>query len=231
MKKMTDEMRGNQSAIITQIDDVKKQVAVTNESFGKDTYAEMVCKDLDSTTLVLPMKQAIKEIEQDGERAKNVVVHGLDINPAIPHEQQAEKLKTTAKYCVEEIESSIKSVSDYKFGIVNSKILGKVGESSKAPPILLTMNGTNEARLLVRYANHLSKVKGLRKVFVTPDLSKDDRDKRRKLNEDLTKKIEEFPEEHWVIRQGTITSRGKFTPRKRLDDEDEGKEFDKSFDF
>ena len=130
---------------------------------------------------------------------------------------------------MEQIASKIES--DAEFKIVSSKILGKVNESGKAPPILITVNCSKEAHLLVRHASRLSRVKGLRRVFVTPDLSKDDRDKQRKMNENLAKKIKEFPEEHWVIRQGVITSTGKFTPRKRLDDEDEGKELDRSFDY
>ncbi len=117
-------------------------------------------------------------------------------------------------------------VTDGDGDIVNFKIMGKVGNSGRAPPVLVTMKCSDEARLVVKHAGRLSKVKELRRVYVTPDLSKEERDKRIKLKDEIKEKIKEFPEQHWVIRQGTVSSIGKHTPREKLDSEDEGKEAD-----
>ena len=137
------------------------------------------------------MKQALKQIEKEDERANNVVVHGLDIDPSVPNEEQDKNLKMYAEACVNEIVKS-----DVEFCIVSQKILGKVGESGRAPPILIKLRSSIEAQYVIKNGSRLSKVKDFRRVFVTPDLSKDDRDKRRRAYEDLKKKITEFPEEH-----------------------------------
>ena len=225
MKKMAEEMRDNQSEIITEIDEMKKKVVTNNNNpADKKTFADIVGDN--KTAFVLPMKQALKQIEEEDSRARKVVVHGLDIDHSIPHEQQEEKLQACAVNCLAEILSDEPDcdIVDLKFNF-----MGKIGNSGRAPPVLVTMKDSNEAHLVVKNAWRLSRVKELRRVYITPDLSKEDREKRKQLKEDLKKKIVEFPEQHWVIRQGAVSSKGKHTPSERLDSEDEGKEMDRSF--
>ena len=50
--------------------------------------------------------------------------------------------------------------------------------------------------------SYLSKVKDIRRVYVTPDLNEEERDKRRKLKEDFIAKIKE---QRWVIRHGAVS--------------------------
>ena len=107
--------------------------------------------------------------------------------------------------------------------------MGKVGKWGRAPPVLVTMKHPKDAVLVLKYASRLSKVRGLRRVYVTPDLCKEERDKRRKLKDNLKKKIVEFPDQHWVIRRGAVSSSGKHNPRQILDDDDEERELDRSF--
>ena len=105
--------------------------------------------------------------------------------------------------------------------------MGKVGASRKAPPVLMTMESSDKAQYLIRNCSRLSKVTNLRRVFVTPDLSKQAREERRKMIVDLKKKITDFPDQRWVIRSGTITSVGRFVPGRDKDD----KNLDRSFRY
>jgi predicted translin family RNA/ssDNA-binding protein len=53
---------------------------------------------------------------------------------------------------------------------------------------------------------------------VTTELSEDSRDERRKAIEELKKKIKDFPELRWVIRQGAVTLIERFTARSSAED-------------
>ena len=115
-------------------------------------------------------------------------------------------------------------------GVVRWRTLGKLGESGKAPPIMVTMETAKDAAFVVKSASHLSKIHGFRNVYICPDMSKEDREKRKVLSECLKKKIKDFPEHKWVIRQGVVTSIGRYNPPK-LSESDDGKEMDRSFDY
>ena len=52
-------------------------------------------------------------------------------------------------------------------------------------------------------------------IYITPDPSKDERLKRRGLQDMLKEKIEKFPDLYWVIRQWRVTCKGKHSPRKQ----------------
>ena len=218
MKKMREEVLGNQNSIMSRIDEVQEKVA------DPRSFSEVLGKNLNSASFVLPMKQAMKEIEKDEERGKSLVFHGLDIEPGVPREKQIEQIKDVAEWAVTEI-LDLEPNDRKKVDVVNMKILGRVGNSGKAPPVLMTMRSASEAQYLIKNANRLSKVDHLRRVFVTEDLSKDAREKRRKVIEDLKKKIKDFPEQRWVIRQGAVTSVGKFTASQSTEEKKLGKSF------
>ena len=73
-------MDRNKSEIMKEIGDTVK------ENVGLDKSTQRSFADILGTNkeaLVLPMKQAIKEIEKEDDRKKNVVITGLDLNPAV----------------------------------------------------------------------------------------------------------------------------------------------------
>ena len=220
MKKMREEVRGNQNCIMSRIDEVREKVV------DRRSFSEVLGKDLSTTSFVLPMKQAMKEIEKEDERGKNLVFHGLDIDPKIPQEEQGERIKRCATSCISEMVSS-SDVGAIVDDIVSVKILGKVGDSGKAPPVLMTMKCSSEAQRLIRNSYRLRRVIGLRRVFVTPDLSKEAREERKKTFEDLKRKITDFPEQRWIIKGDTVTSVGKFVPKGNIEDN----KLDRSFNY
>ena len=210
---------------------IKDQSGKEPQTRGEKTLADIVGDN--EKAFVLPMRHAIKQIEEEDKRVNNVIFHGIDLDPTVPHEQQEHKVKVCAEDCIGEILGGSEENSDIfkNFDIEKqATILGKVGKSGRAPPVLVTMKHPKDAALVLKYASRLNKIVGLRRVYVTPDLCKEERDKRRKLKDNLKKKIVEFPDQHWVIRRGAVFSSGKHTPRQILDDDDEEeKELDRSF--
>ena len=139
---------------------------------------------------MLPMKQAIKQIEEEDDRKKNVVITGLDLNPAVTDtKQQEEQLKKFAKESINE--ASKGETGDVKEIVIMGKISGNSG---KAPPVLVTLKDSKDARLALEGANRLRKVHGLRNVYIAPDVDKEERKRRKELAGELKRKITEFPE-------------------------------------
>ena len=56
-EKVREEVRGNQNCIMSRIDEVREKVV------DRRSFSEVLGKDLSTTSFVLPMKQAMKEIE------------------------------------------------------------------------------------------------------------------------------------------------------------------------
>ena len=229
MKRLTDEMSSNKTKMRKEISSVKKEIdeeaAIVKPAI---TFADIVGDN--NSGLVLPMKQAIKQIEQEDERKNNVVICGLDLNPDITDlKKQEEQVK---HFATESIVESHTTMEDEDVSRLKITIMGKIkSNSGKAPPVLVTMKSPEDARLVLKGSSILRKTANLRNVYIAPDMNKKEREQRKKLVNEFRKKIEEFPEKHWVIRRGVITSIGKYTPRKRLDSEDPGSEFDKSFQY
>ena len=106
--------------------------------------------------------------------------------------------------------------------------------SGKTPPVLVKMKNAIDARNALKHATKLSRIiPGFARVYLTPDLSKEDRLKRVERQNLINQKIKDFPDKHWVIRQGRVTSKGKYRSKKDEFDDDEIEELDaqKSYDY
>ena len=231
VNQLKAEINKNQTEIMTKISETVKDniVSPRRDIEQKSTFADIVGKN--KNALVIPMKQAIKQIEKEDERKGNIVIKGLDLNPDITDvKQQEDQLKEKAMESVYETSNFV----NHEDGLFKEiRLMGKIVENEgRAPPVLITMGSAELARKVLDGASQLSKMANLRRVYICPDLNKEDREVRKKLVADLKKKIEEFPGQYWVIRSGAVTSKGKYSgPRKRLDSEDEGKEMDRSYRY
>ena len=230
LKKITEEMKGNHEKVMNEMEEVKKNFTDCAKSslLTDKTFAEIVGDS--KVALVKPMREAMKEVKKEDERTKNVIIRGLDIDFSVAPEMQEEKVKSNARDCLSKIRSVNDSEKSLDEVVIGMKMLGKIGTSGKAPPVLVNMVSSFEAEQVLKFTSRLSKVHLLRKVYVTPDMTLEEREKQKKLVEALKRKIEEFPEEHWVIRNGLITSKGKFSPPD-IDSSDEGQDLEKSFQY
>ena len=238
MQKTTDEMRGNQNEIIAVIEEVKKEVA-TNA--GNMTFADILDNNKSESFMVSPIKKAMRQLKKDDMRARNVVVHGLDINPStkLSLKDRHSDLKMQAYNVLNTFQENKFSdemttdelvvawdQSDKKRtrAMEDMVILGKVDESGKAPPVLVKLSSEEEVSHIMKCAKQLAKIRELRKVFISVDLGEEQRENRRALILKLKEKIRDFPSEHWIIRDGVVTSKGKYTPSQSkhvIDSEEE----------
>ena len=177
------------------------------------TYASVVG---DTNALVYPIKRAMIQLKEDDLRARNVVIHGLDIDPNAAHTlmERRHAIKMQANDIL--TESTIGTPYKVSADTESIIILGKVADSGKAPPVLVKLKNEKEAKHVLRYAMKLAKVPAFRKVFVSADLGVDEVEKRRNLVQRLKDKIRDFPGEHWIIREGTVTSNGTHVPSQLL---------------
>ena len=155
-----------------------------NESNSGDskTFADVVGGMKEG--LIVPMKQAMKEIEMEDEKTKNIVIHGsLEITSSQPKERLRDTILEAASDVIIQTGNSEENVETYI-------VLGKIDESGRAPPVLVRMKSRSYARNTLKRASCLRKVRGFSRVYITPDLGKDERLKRRGLQDTLKEKIE-----------------------------------------
>ncbi len=187
------------------------------------TYASIVG---DGKSLVNPIKRAMTQLKEDDQRARNVIVHGLDIDPS--KTQSLRERRTNVKMQVRSVLMETTSAEpDDIPGVEDMIILGKVNDSGKAPPVLVKLKDDKEVSHVLKGAKNLAKFQALKKVFISRDLGVEEQEARRAVMLKLKDKIKDFPEEHWVVRNGMITSKGKYTPLQCV--LDEGSAF-KSYD-
>ena len=115
--------------------------------------------------------------------------------------------------------------------VEDMEILGKVDESGKAPPVLVKLKNEGEVSHVLKCAKHLVKIREFRKVFISVDLGEEQRENRRALILKLKDKIRDFPSEHWVVRDGVVTSKGKHTPSKHVVSEEDTELNLKSYEY
>ncbi len=170
------------------------------------TYAGVVG---DEKSLIYPIKKAMRQLKEDDVRSKNIVVHGLDINPS--NTLSIKDRRQSVKMQVQDILHETTSGTAFEVSVDTEsvQVLGKVTNSGKAPPVLVKLKSEKESMHVLRNANKLSKVRCFRAVFITADLGEDELKNRRELVTKLKEKITKFPEEHWIIRDGKVTSNGK----------------------
>ena len=217
----------SQSELKKEITDLRSQIQFQQSADeDKKSYAGVVS---DSQSLVEPIRKALRQVKTEDFRMKNVIVNGLDIKPNIPKEGLIEHVKGMASDVVLEIAG--KDLNDKPEELI---VLGKVNTSGRAPPVLVKMKNEKQAKLVLSRAHKLSSMYQLRRVYITPDMDKQAREKRRELKDLLKKKITEFPLQHWVIKSGTVTSIGKHSQidKSQLNAElQKDKSLDKSFNF
>ena len=147
------------------------------------TFAEIVG---DTASLVQPIKKAMKQIQVDVSRDQNVVIYGLDIDPAKPQDTDALKKQTIS--IMEEIEPVDRADLEYNVPEMNQiTVLGKLSTAilGKAPPLLVRMKCEKEAKAVLVAAKKLSQIRELRNVYIAADLNAEMRVKRKQLREKL----------------------------------------------
>ena len=134
------------------------------------------------------------------DRSKNLIVFGLSEDSSVNDDENLEEM-IEFMGC-----ENGKPLNPIKYE--NATRLGTFS-SEKTRPIKLTLGSRDDRTLLLQQAGSLRWNDKFSSVFVSPDLSHEDQEKRKVLVRQLTDKIKEDPDLHHYIRRGTVVSKKK----------------------
>ena len=151
------------------------------------TYSDAVKKDAGETLTIRNIKTVVKDIVKNGseEREKNLIVFGV---PEDADENLNEK--------VGKIFSTINVKPRF-----NAAHFGRI-EGKR--PVRVTVDKTETVFEVLKVAKNLKQDQNFNNVFIGLDKSPEERAERRKLVQELKKKIADYPNKKFFIRRGEI---------------------------
>ena len=212
LKDVSGKVTESQSALQEEIASVMTSVDNVKEKIVAPSFAEVISN---TTALVAPVKKAIKELNQEREKSSSIILSGIDVGEGFSDDK---KLRTTdiafsaIKYVAEK-----RGIESLEKENVKFDLLGTFNDS-KAPLVRVELGSEKLAQTLVRYApslNGLAVYDDRKAIYIRKDLTFEERGRRRTLLETLRGKIREFPDQHWVIRDGMVTSVGKRRAKRK----------------
>ena len=213
LKDVSGKVAESQSALQEEIASVKTSVENVKEKIVAPSFAEVIG---DTTALVAPVKEAIKELNQEREKSSSIILSGIDVYEGFSADQKKKRTRDIAFSAIEYVaeKRGIKSLEqeNLKFDLLGTF------KDSKAPLVRVDLGSEKLAQTLVRHApflNGLDLYDNRNGVYIRKDLTVEERGRRRTLLETLREKIREFPNQHWVIRDGMVTSVGKRRAKRK----------------
>ena len=138
-------------------------------------------------------KEVIRSVAQEEDRRNNVIIFGVQ-----------EREKDNLRNCVKEVFDEMRVRPDIR------KICSVVKKSSESSsrPINVRVSSASTASLILGQARLLrnSEVQRLRSVFVKPDRTKEEREERRSLVQDMKQRRTSEPNKRHYIRGGAVHS-------------------------
>ena len=198
--ELKTELLGTQSKMIRLQEEQLKcnaeqlqSLQTTVQSTVKDTmqseiksYSSVLTAGPTPAAVISPdaLKKVVQAVVEEEDRSRNVILFGLS-------EENAENLSG-------EVGDLFGSV-DEKPTFVASRIGKKI--AGKARPVKVTLSGNVAAQQILYKAKRLRSVEKFKSVFVSPDMSPDERARHRQLILDLKRTIAEQPAKKHFIRQ------------------------------
>ncbi len=195
--------------------ELKNEISQINEKLEKQdtrSYASVV---ENNKAFVLPMKEAMRELEKEQQVSCNVVVHGIDIEP--PYLEDKKDWSGHVKLQAIDALNLAAGENITKEGLLsqdNMTILGKEAIKGKSPPILVKLKNEDIKMTVLKNSYRLKNEVSMRGVFIARDLSAEERKSRKEMRQKLKAKIKEFPKLHWKIANGKIVSGGDHCARE-----------------
>ena len=161
----------------------------------------------------------MKQLNEDKLGQCNVIIRGICVDPLQPNH---ENCKNQAKAVLDKITPRGMKTPDPEKMVILGKL---VSGEKKAPLILATMDSVENVKIvLTQCAKNLKNFPDLKNIYVTADLTEEEREHRKSLLEKLRSKIREDPSQHWVIRSGTILATEKHIQNSRRKNSSESSE-------
>ena len=171
-------------------DSVKEQFKSYSDAVQENV---MVCKPESESMSPGTLKEVIRSVAQEEDRRNNVIIFGVE-------EQEKDNLRE----CVKDVFDEMRVRPDIR----EICRVGKKSSDSSSRPIKVRVSSPSTASLILGQARLLrnSEEQRLRSVFVKPDLTKEERDRRRLLVQDMKQRRTSDPNKRHYIRGGAVHS-------------------------
>ena len=193
---------------------MKTSVENVKDKIVAPSFAEVIGN---TTALVAPVKKAIKELNQEREKSSSIILSGIDFITEGFSDDEKKKKTTDIAFSAIEYVAGKRGIESLEKENLKFDLLGTF-KDSKAPLVRVDLGSEKLAQTLVRHApflNGLDLYDNRNGVYIRKDLTVEERGRRRTLLETLREKIREFPNQHWVIRDGKVTSVGKRRAKRK----------------
>jgi hypothetical protein len=182
LKCNTEQLQSLQTA-------VKSTVQNTMQSEMKSYSSVLAEKPQHAIISPEALKKVVQAVVEEEDRSKNVMLFGLE-----------EDKNETISEKVEEVFVSV--------GEKPSFVASRIGKKSngKARPVKVTLTGNSSVSQILFKAKRLRTVEAHKSVFISPDMSPDERARHKQLVMDLKSKISNQPDKRHFIRQGHIVT-------------------------
>ena len=186
LEKKSVELEAVTTAVTTTVKE-----SVKSECIG---YAEAVKKSYNPVLSSQTLTEVIKEVVQEEDRSRNLIVFGLDEDK---EEQLSEKICDLFETMGEKPRTEA-----YRIGKLSA-------EKTSPRPVKVTMTSSSSVHQLLDKAKRLKTSSKYQKVFLSPDRSLSERASHRDLVKELKNRIADDPQKHHYIRNATVFSVGK----------------------
>ena len=178
LKTKTEQIDQFQALVNTKLKDTIKT--------EMQTYSEVVKKNTGESLSIRTIKSAVKDIVKNAsvDREKNLIMFGVQ-------EESGENLKNKVSKIFEAIDVKPRFVAE------------RFGKSSEKRPVRVTVDKAETAFEVLKSAKKL-KESQFDTVYITLDKSPEERAERKKLVEQMKKKIAENPQKKYFIRRGEL---------------------------
>ena len=152
------------------------------------SYSSVVQESCSAALAPQKIVSAVKQVNQDADRSRNIIVFGVE-----------EDLNETPEQKITTILDKI----DEKPQISGCVRIGQI-KPGKVRPLKFKVRNQETVYQILRKATTLRNLEGCKKVFLSPDRTVEERVSRRKLVDQLREKRGADPNNNYVIRKGEI---------------------------
>ena len=151
LKDVSGKVAESQSALQGEIASVKTSEENVKEKIVAPSFAEVIG---DTTALVAPVKEAIKELNQEREKSSSIILSGIDVYEGFSADMKKKRTRDIAFSAIEYVaeKRGIKSLEqeNLKFDLLGTF------KDSKAPLVRVDLGSEKLAQTLVRHTPFLN---------------------------------------------------------------------------
>ena len=149
-------------------------------------YSEVLKKTCTQVITQKNLKAVVREAVVRDDRGKNLMIYGLK-------EEEGEELKKKVSAVLEQLDEK-----------PHMSTCSRVGKEGSDKPVKITLRSSGAVRQILVKSGRLSKVDGLKMIYLSPDRTREERDIYRKLTQDMKQQMKDTPERYYFIRNRKV---------------------------